>query len=180
VPYEVPAFPGRDFFRNAATSSRQGMEFSLSSTLTDNLSSVLTYTYSDFKFDDFPVFDSSGAVVENYAGNVIPGSAEDVLFGELTYAHPSGWFASIDVLYVSEQFANNTNSVAVDSYTVSNVRLGANLDLGRTQVSPFIGINNLTDETYFSNIRINAFGGRFYEPAPDRNFYAGVTIDFGR
>jgi iron complex outermembrane receptor protein len=63
---------------------------------------------------------------------------------------------------------------------VSNVRFGANLDLGSTRVSPFLGINNITDETYYSNIRINAFGGRFYEPAPDRNFYAGVTIDFGR
>jgi iron complex outermembrane receptor protein len=41
-------------------------------------------------------------------------------------------------------------------------------------------VNNLFDENYFSNIRINAFGGRFFEPAPDRNIYAGVTINFGR
>ncbi len=46
--------------------------------------------------------------------------------------------------------------------------------------SPFVGINNLFDETYNANLRINAFGGRFYEPGPDRNFYAGVTIRFDR
>jgi iron complex outermembrane receptor protein len=46
------------------------------------------------------------------------------------------------------------------------------------RVSPFVGINNLFDESYNSNIRINAFGARYYEPAPDRNFYGGVTLTF--
>ena len=57
---------------------------------------------------------------------------------------------------------------------------GKDLESGSMQISPFIGINNLFDESYNSNVRINAFGGRFYEPAPDRNFYAGVTLRFNR
>ena len=48
------------------------------------------------------------------------------------------------------------------------------------KISPFVGINNLFDETYSDNLRINAFGGRFFEPAPDRNIYAGVTLRFAR
>ncbi|MGB5580800.1 MAG: hypothetical protein WBM68_09575, partial [Woeseia sp.] len=49
---------------------------------------------------------------------------------------------------------------------------------GRWRVRPHIGINNLFDERYNSNIRINAFGSRYYEPAPDRNVYAGVVVGF--
>ena len=33
-----------------------------------------------------------------------------------------------------------------------------------------------TDEEYFDNIRINAFGGRHYEPAPKRTIFGGIRI----
>jgi iron complex outermembrane receptor protein len=39
------------------------------------------------------------------------------------------------------------------------------------------GINNLFNTTYYDNIRLNAFGGRFYEPAPGRNFYLGLSLN---
>ncbi len=50
--------------------------------------------------------------------------------------------------------------------------------MGAFIASPFIGINNLFDESYNSDIRINAFGGRYYEPAPDRNLYAGIELRY--
>ena len=170
IPYELPGFPGRDFFENAGSSSRTGLEFSIVSDLTDNLRSTFSYTYSDFEFDEF----------ESFSGNVIPGIADSLFFGELVYTGSSGWFAALDVLVVGDQYANNANTVVVDSYTVTNLRFGADLDLGSVRLAPFLGVNNLTDTTYDSNIRINAFGGRYYEPAPERNFYAGVTLTFGR
>ena len=42
--------------------------------------------------------------------------------------------------------------------------------------APFVGVNNLFDESYNANMRINAFGGRYFEPAPDGNFYGGLTV----
>jgi iron complex outermembrane receptor protein len=173
IPFEVPTSPGRDYFANAGQSSRKGVELSLVSNPTDKISTTLTYTYSDFTFDRF--IDDNG---NNYAGNVIPGTAKDVFFGEVSYRHPRGWFAAIDALYVGDQFTNNANSVTNDSYVVSNLRLGMDLMPGSMKISPFLGINNLFDETYNGNVRINAFGGRFFEPAPDRNIYAGVTVRF--
>jgi iron complex outermembrane receptor protein len=160
---------GRDIFINAGSSSRTGLEFSLVSEPTDRLRTTLSYTWSDFEFDDFGAF----------SGNDIPGIADTMLFAEVTYSHPDGWFASLDASWVGEQYANNANTTLVDNYTVANLRIGAQFERRGTRLAPFIGINNLTDETYFSNIRINSFGGRFYEPAPDRNIYAGITIDFG-
>jgi iron complex outermembrane receptor protein len=172
IPFEVPGSPGRDFFANAGKSQRDGLEFSLISRPTERISTTLSYTYSDFKFDEF----TDGG--SNYAGNQIPGTPENVLFGEFNYRDPRGWFGALDVLMVDDQFTNNANSVISDSYTVANLRFGFEKELNGMTVSPFIGINNLFDETYSSNVRINAFGGRFFEPAPDRNTYAGVSLGF--
>lgn len=168
IPFELEQFPGRDFFRNAGSSDRQGIELGLFSEWSDQLRTTFSYTYSDFTFAEF----------EGFSGNEIPGVADTLFFGEISYTNPRGWFASFDVLHVGEQYANNSNSTKIDSYTVSNLRLGMQYQLDTMTLSPFLGINNVFDETYHSNIRINAFGGRFFEPAPDRNAYAGVSLTF--
>jgi iron complex outermembrane receptor protein len=46
-------------------------------------------------------------------------------------------------------------------------------------VEPFVGVNNLFDERYMSNIRLNAAFGRYYEPAPQRNLHGGLRISYG-
>jgi iron complex outermembrane receptor protein len=38
-----------------------------------------------------------------------------------------------------------------------------------------MSVNNLFNEEYNSNVRINATFGRYYEPAPLRNVSGGVT-----
>ena len=70
-------------------------------------------------------------------------------------------------------------SGAKDSSTVANLRLGASWSPGgQWQIDPFLGINNVFDEDYISNVRINGFGGRVLEPAPGRNVYGGVSVRY--
>jgi iron complex outermembrane receptor protein len=173
IPFEVPGSPGRNFYENAGKSKRDGVEFSWISNPIDNLQATLSYTYSDFTFTDF--VDASN---NDYSGNVIPGTSENVLFGELAYRAPRGWFAAGDVLYVDEQYGNNANTVVIGDYTIANLRFGYDANLGNFTVSPFVGINNVFNETYTANVRLNAFGGRYFEPGPDRNAYAGVTLNW--
>ena len=70
-----------------------------------------------------------------------------------------------DVSFVDEQFGDNANTVVIDGYTLMSLRFGYDVDLGgRLALSPFVGINNLADETYTSNVRLNAaFRDRFGE-----------------
>ncbi len=171
IPFEVPGSPGRDYYENAGSSKRDGLEASLILDPTERVRTTLSYTYSDFEFEQF--VDGDG---NDFGGNTIPGTSENVLFGEVVYSDPRGWFGAFDVTYVDEQFANNANSTVVDGYTVANARFGYERDLGGVVVEPFVGVNNLFDEKYVGNVRINAFGGRYYEAAPDRNLYGGVTI----
>ena len=57
-----------------------------------------------------------------------------------------------------------------------NLRAGMRGSWQGTELEVFAGINNLTDRDYFSNVRINAAAGRYFEPAPQRNLHAGVRI----
>ena len=106
-----------------------------------------------------------------------------MLFGELTYRDPKGWFVSADALYVGKQYGDNDDTAfgVVDPYTLATVRFGWDIDLGKTTLSPYMGINNLLDETYMANVRLNPIGvgtagGRYFEPGPPREGYAGISV----
>ncbi|MDH3375321.1 MAG: TonB-dependent receptor, partial [Gammaproteobacteria bacterium] len=171
IPFEIG---GRDIFVNAGKSTREGVELSFTSEPVDGLIANVAYTYSEFKFDTFV---TGGG--DDFSGNKIPGIPENVLYGEVAYTHPSGFYGVIDARNVGKLYANNSNSVDVDSYTVVNLRAGlADWRLGNWVLGPFVGVNNLTDEDYFAEIRINSFGGRYYEPAPERHFYGGLSIRY--
>ena len=64
-------------------------------------------------------------------------------------------------------------------YLVSNLRGGFRWQADRWTLEPFVGINNIFDESYMSNIRLNASFGRYYEPAPRRNAFGGISVSYG-
>ncbi len=159
----------RSFFRNADT-ERQGVEAAAVITLLDGLQVTTAYTWSDFEFDAFA---TSPAAV----GQELPGIPEHQFYAEVAYTHASGAYAVWDIIRVGQFFADNANTVAAGRHTVANLRFGHDFEFGNTTVGPFVGINNLFDEDYFANVRLNVlFGGRTFEPAPDRNVYGGISL----
>jgi iron complex outermembrane receptor protein len=173
IPFEIPASPGRDYFINAGRSTRNGIELSYAGALSDHWQITMAYTYADYSFDDF--VDDNG---NDFSGNTVPGIPDNVLFGEISYDHPAGFYGALDVQLIDELYANNANTETIDSYVISNLRLGYDAVLGSFDVSPFVGINNLGDVTYTANVRLNAFGGRYFEPGPTRNIYAGLSVRY--
>ena len=174
IPFELASQPGRDFFSNAGKSKREGAEVSFISQPLDSLRFSIAYTYSNFEFVQF--LDDNG---NDFSGNALPGIPDNLFRAEIAYTHTSGFYSTVDVLNVGDFFVNNANSTINESYRVVNLRAGLDdLEFGRWVLSPFVGINNLTDEAYSANIRINAFGGRYFEPAPDRHWYGGVAIRY--
>lgn len=170
VSFELEDFPDRDFFRNAGSTDRKGVEASLTYSLARGLNAFLNYTYSDFKYDEFRSFN----------GNFLPGIPKHNTFFALNYSRNKGLFGSLQVRSIGELFAKDDNSVTVDGFTVVNLKLGYRHNLTKGHIEPFFGINNLLGTEYFDNVRVNAFGSRFYEPAPTVNFYGGVKVFFGK
>ena len=75
-------------------------------------------------------------------------------------------------------YANNSNSVKIDDFNILNLKVGKGFNYNNILVNPFLIFNNILGTSYYDNIRINAFGGRFYEPAPKSTIFGGVKIDF--
>ena len=173
VPFENPAAPGRTFFENAGESSRLGIEASVNWQNDSGLSALFSYTWSDFAFDTFVTDDG-----DDFSGNTLPGLPEHFAYVNLEYTREDGFFGLVEASYSGSLYANNANTVKVDSYVVSNMRFGYRFRGERWLIEPFAGINNLLDESYNSNIRINAFGARYFEPAPEPNYYAGIVVRF--
>ncbi len=175
IPFELAAFPGRTFYANAGSSSRDGIEAAVAWRFDNGWSVDASYTWSDFEFDDF--VDDNG---NDFSGNQLPGLPEHFAYLGFTYAGESGVSATLEGVFSGELVANNANTAEVDSYTVANFRLSHEFVTGPWLIRPYFGINNIFDESYNSNIRINAFGGRYFEPAPGRNFYAGFVVNHSR
>ncbi len=173
VPFEL-AGSGQAFYHNAGQSTHKGLEAGLSFDLAPGLTGSAAYTWSDFAFKTFSEADGTA-----YDGNRIPGVPQQQLHLDLAWQKASGFYAGWDLLYVGPFFADNANTVKTHSYLVSNIRAGYRWFSRQWAFQPFVGISNLFDEKYMGNIRINATFSRYYEPAPERNVYAGVELRYG-
>ena len=173
TPYELEASPGRTFYSNVGKSSRSGIESAFTWNVKSNLLVDFSYTWSDFKFDQF--IDQNG---KDFAGSRLPGLPESFAYLSFRYKTEDNLNINFNMNYVGDLFANNANSVKVKNYTVSNFRASYIFSRNDWWLRPYFGVNNIFDQHYNSNIRINAYGGRYYEPAPGRNAYAGVTVNY--
>jgi iron complex outermembrane receptor protein len=173
VPYELEG-SGQSFFENAGSSTHDGVEMSLVMELLPGFTGTVSYTWSDFIFETF--FGNDG---DDYSGNRIPGIPEHLFNLDLDWTRGPGIYAGLNFLYAGPFYANNANTVKTGSYLLSNFRFGYRWERGRWAIEPFAGVNNLLDEAYMSNVRLNASFGRYYEPAPGRNAYAGAMLQYG-
>ena len=171
VPYELEEFPGRTFYSNVGKSSRKGIETLVSWSVKPNLTLDASYTYSDFSFDSF--IDKNN---KDFSGSKLPGLPESFAYFGIRFENENGLNMNFNLNYSGDLFANNANTVKVQAYTVSNFRLSYNINKGDWKILPYLGVNNIFDTEFSSNIRINAFGSRYYEPAPERNSYLGITF----
>ena len=163
---------GRTFYQNAGKSSREGFEAGVSAELLPSLTASLAYSYINAEFDRFQTD------LENFDGNKIPGIPNQHLHAELKFDAPSGLYSTLDLLYVDNFYADNENQVKTDTYAVTNFRLAYRKELDNWIVTPHFSVNNLFNEKYNSNTRINVGFGRYYEPASPRNIYGGLSARY--
>ena len=168
LPFELEEFPGKNFYRNVGSTSRTGLELS-SQFFFDGGRLNLSYTLSKNKFKDFVVEGN------NLSDNLIPGIPSQMLDLDIVFNLTRGRSLIISNRLIGERYADNENETLVSSFNLFNLKYSKEI-LSNSEI--FIGANNVFNHEYFDNIRINAFGKRYYEPAPKRNFYFGINFSF--
>lgn len=173
IPFEVEGFAGREFFRNAGKSRQYGLELLLDYLITKYVNISFSYTYLNFEFRDFRIEN------EIFDGNDVPGIPDHQIFANILYKSDIGFYGGADLLYVSDFFVNDSNSEKNGSYTVLNLRTGFERSFyNKIRLNTFLGLNNILDEKYNSSVRVNAFGDRFFEPAPQFNLFGGFSVKY--
>lgn len=172
IPFEIPNSGGRRFFRNAGKTKRRGAEGGLTVTAGQFIVGA-SYSYSDFLFDEYVVEGT------DFSGKQIPGVPVQQAQASLTW-RTRRVFATTELLGSTKVFVDDANSESADGFAIVNLRLGTTLGLGRPWLAPVFGVQNLFDKKYVGSVSVNASGGKFYEPAPGRVIFVGLTAAVGR
>ena len=155
----------RSIFVNAGESERIGAELFGRWQILDSLEVRGAYSLLQAEFRD-----------ADRDGNRIPGLPEHRLFGRVRWSQ-YGIHAAAEVEYVGARFADDDNENEADAYALAEIRAGYRFELGLGfWVDLTGGLRNLFDVDYADNVRINGFGGRFFEPGPPLHAYGSLTL----
>ena len=171
LPYELEAFAGRTFYRNTGATQRQGLELFWEQRwkrweLTNSV------TLAKYTFDDFVLKNTE------LSGKQLPGIPGQQWIMNLMYSTSSRWKFQFEGQHIGKFYADNNNVHEVKAYQLFQLQTHKAFDLQGASLALFGGVYNIFNTEYFDNIRLNAFGSRFYEPAPGRTFFGGASIRF--
>ncbi|MBW6026430.1 TonB-dependent receptor [Klebsiella pneumoniae] len=161
---------GRTSYKNAGKTRRQGMELGLDQQFGESWRLKAAWTWLDATYRTNVCDDAS------CNGNRIPGIARNMGYASFGYQPEQGWYAGSDIRYMSEIMANDENTAKAPSWTVVGLTTGYKWSYGRMDMDLFGRIDNLFDREYVGSVIVNESNGRYYEPAPGRNYGIGLNL----
>lgn len=196
---------GDEFFVNAGGTNQTGIESMVSARLIENRDHGLlrglrmssSYTYSRFRFRKY----QQGG--DDFSGNELTGVPQHIAVTSLSLRFPRAFQLSAQHNFTSRIPLDDAGSVYADAYHLLQLKLTWKQPLNRratrtgapqtagpprtagiaggartggAQLELFVGADNVLNEKYSLGNDINAFGGRYYNAAPLRNFFAGVRL----
>jgi len=170
--FELESSPGKTYYRNVGETQKEGIEVSLSTNLGNNIRADFAYTYSQFEFSNYIKKN------QDLNGNRLPGLPQNLFNTDIYYINPKGYFMVMGFSRYSNIYLNDSNDQYTNPYSLLNLRLGNEFQIFGSRFKIHVGANNVLNENYYSNLRVNAWGGRFYEPAPLANLYFGTEVIF--
>jgi iron complex outermembrane recepter protein len=161
---------GADFYTNAGGTRQQGLEMFADYLMVlqkskglNILQMKLAYTYSDFTYTNYTPLQN------DYSGNALPSVPKNTLSFTADAQWQNSFFMRTTIYTASTIWLNDGNTSKADAYQLLGIKFG----YGK-KWQLFCGVDNLLNQTYSLGNDINAFGGRYFNAAPERNYYAGI------
>lgn len=169
-----------DYFDNAGTTKQRGIELQVSYQIFEKRHSILnsgriwvSHTFNDFHYKDFK------QSTNDYSGNRLPSVAKHSVAAGLDLTTKFGIYTNITFFYSDSIALNDANTEFASSYNLFGGRIGWKKTWKeKFGVNFFFGVDNLFDENYSLGNDINAAGNRYYNAAPGRNYFAGVSLQW--
>ena len=166
-----------EYFVNAGGTNQKGIETFAEYVLVQNTTAFIksaklraSITLNDFSFTDYMIDD------KNYSGNDLTGVAKTIWAGGFDIATRWGLYLNTSFTHTSKLPLNDGNTFYAPSYNILLGRLGWKKQFNAFSVELFTGVDNALNQLYSLGNDVNAFGNRYYNPAPKRNYYGGLIV----
>ncbi len=168
-----------DYFVNAGGTKQTGFELNFTGWIIGPKNSGWlrglqfneAFTYNGFNFRQY--------IINNvdYSGNRLTGVPRQVAVSSLQFRLPQSVYVFVQHNYTARLPVNDANTVYAGSYHLLQAKASWQVPWRfRTRLNIYAGADNLLDQKYSLGNDLNAIGNRYYNPAPLRNFYAGVSV----
>ena len=121
---------------------------------------------------------SGGGTVAS--GNRIPGTVDKTVFAEVVWQPASvpGLQAAVEMVHQGSMVVNDLNTDKTSAATTFNLRVGLEQKLGGWRLREYLRLDNATNRSYVGSVIANDGNGRFFEPAPGRNWSVGLMATY--
>ncbi|WP_242204190.1 TonB-dependent receptor domain-containing protein [Aestuariivivens insulae] len=170
------------FAINAGKTNHNGIETEINYTIlgTDQIKFITTLnaTLNTFKFKEFVDFE------DDYSGNRLTGAPSHVINFGMDLVSDTGVYGNINFQGVGKIPANDANTVFGNSYEILFGKIGFKNNIGKNfSYDLFLGMNNILNTKYASQLQVNAtgFGGsmpRYFYPGLPFNVYGGINFTY--
>jgi iron complex outermembrane receptor protein len=177
---------GRATFQNAGRTQRDGVELAWLHETRSHWRTQLAYTWLDARYRDgfcSPSPCTGGNAVA--PDNRIPGIAKQSFFASFGYAPPLGWRAGAELRALSRIQANDANTASAPGYVVAALQAGYVQRWAGWEWNAFARVDNLFDRRTVGSVIVNESNGvviprngRYFEPAPGRNWTVGAGATY--
>jgi len=170
-----------EYYINAGVTSQKGAELWVQYRLfaqnrLDQFISQLqlsgSYSYQPFRFVDYQVEDN------NYDGNPLTGVPKNIFVFTLNIQSKTGLYLHTVLNATSSIPLNDAATVYADRYQLLQAKTGYRFNCHKTGFDLYFGMDNILNQAYSLGNDINAYGGRYFNPAPGRNFFTGIQLSF--
>ncbi|WP_104498210.1 TonB-dependent receptor [Acinetobacter indicus] len=165
---------GRNTFRNAEQTLRQGAELAWQHQLWQDLKLSASYSYLDATFDADIAATTTKPLIEK--GTYIPGIAKNQVFTRIAWQPKQGFQAGLEARYMDKIYVDDINSDTAPSYTVVAANVGYLWVNRDWKVNSYARVDNLFDRNYVGSVIVNDGNSRFFEPVDGRNFSVGMSV----
>lgn len=177
---------GTVIFENAGNTSQLGLELLVGYAFINNPQKRLSlvklqtaYTHHNFTFKDY-VKRSRGDNVD-YSGNALTGTAPNISVTTLDIETNPGFYFNVTYNFTDEIPLNDANTVYAESYNLVTLKAGWRFGIKQKhKMDLFAGVDNLLNEKYSLGNDLNAFGQRYFNPSPERNYFGGLRVYFNK
>lgn len=171
---------GADFFVNAGDIKQKGIEltadFSGSSRkgFIDYYTIQAAYTRNAFRYGSFV-----RGINDNFSGKTVPSVPANTFSALADIQSRKGIYSNITYYVASKIFLNDANTAAAETYHLLGWRIGWKKTVRKKfKLNFYAGADNLLDQQYSLGNDINAAANRFYNAAPQRNYYVGLSFQW--